>query len=47
MDTWGIGRAQRRQRLGQVLKRVHLPQLGLDRFLGRPVFALAEVDPGE
>ena len=39
--------AQRRHRLRQLLQRVDLPQLGLDRFLGRPVFALAEVGPGE
>src|SRR6059036_859028 len=42
-----VGRAQGRQRLRQVLQRIHLPQLGLDRFLGLAVFALAEVGPGE
>src|SRR5215203_6394698 len=42
-----VGRAQRLHRLGQLLQRVDLPQLGLDRFLGRSVFALAEVGPGE
>ena len=42
-----VGGAQRRHRRRQLAQRVELAQLGLDRLLGRRVFALAEVEPGQ
>src|SRR4029077_15535617 len=42
-----VGGPDRRHRLGQLAQGVDLAQLLLDRLLGRPVLALAEVGPGE